>query len=66
VYLTERGWEVYETQWEAMQKLEDEWSAIVGRKKFEDFMEVLRLLASLDSKKGPAEQDEGIRKTRRR
>jgi DNA-binding MarR family transcriptional regulator len=50
VYLTRRGWEVYETQWESMQKLEAEWSAIVGRKKFEDFMDVLRKLSSLNVK----------------
>ena len=67
VYLTQRGWEVYETQWDAMQKLEDEWSAIVGRKKFKDFIEVLRLLSSLDLKKViPAEKGDGAQQRRRR
>jgi DNA-binding MarR family transcriptional regulator len=49
VYLTRRGWEVYEAQWESMQQLEAEWSAIVGRKKFEDFVDVLRQLSSLNA-----------------
>ena len=45
VYLTRRGWEVFEIQWEAMQELEAEWAAQVGQKRFDDFMEVLRELS---------------------
>ena len=45
VYLTPRGWRVFETQWEAMQKLEDEWVVKIGRKRFAVFMDVLRQIA---------------------
>ena len=48
VYLTQRGWQFYETQWAAMQQLEVEWAGIIGRKRFEEFMSVLTELASLD------------------
>jgi DNA-binding MarR family transcriptional regulator len=57
VYLTRRGREVYETQWESMQQLEAEWSAIVGPKKFENFLDVLRQLSSLDPKRGLASRE---------
>jgi DNA-binding MarR family transcriptional regulator len=47
VYLTRRGWEVYETQWASMQQLEAEWAAIIGKRKMDQFMHALRQLASL-------------------
>jgi len=49
VYLTQRGWQFFETQWSAMQQLEREWAQIVGQKRFDVFMGVLRQLSSLES-----------------
>lgn len=45
IYLTKRGWNVFETQWTAMRELEDEWAKRVGRKRFDDFLSVLRELS---------------------
>jgi len=47
IYLTKRGWDVFETQWAAMRQLEDEWSKRVGRKDFEVFLSVLRELSGV-------------------
>src|SRR5215831_1350712 len=47
IYLTKRGWEVFETQWAAMRQLEEEWSKRVGQKRFEDFLSVLRELSGV-------------------
>jgi DNA-binding MarR family transcriptional regulator len=41
VYLTKKGWTVFETQWKAMQDLEAEWSSRVGAKRFAEFLDVL-------------------------
>jgi DNA-binding MarR family transcriptional regulator len=48
VFLTRRGWRFFETQWAAMKQLEDEWSAIIGRKPFNEFLGTLRRLSSLE------------------
>ena len=45
IYLTKRGWEVFETQWAAMRQLEEEWAKRVGKKRFDDFLSVLRELS---------------------
>jgi len=45
VYLTKKGWAVFETQWNAMQKLEDEWAKKIGKKRFADFRGVLQELS---------------------
>ena len=45
IYLTKRGWDVFETQWTAMRQLEDEWAKRVGRKRFDDFLSVLQELS---------------------
>ena len=50
VYLTRKGWQVFETQWASMQQLEREWAAVIGQKRFDDFLGTLRQLASLDAK----------------
>lgn len=52
VFLTRRGWQVFETQWATLQQLEAEWAAILGKKRFNEFMSALRQLSSLDSKGG--------------
>jgi DNA-binding MarR family transcriptional regulator len=46
VFLTRRGWQVFETQWEALQALEDEWSTRLGARKFEALKNTLRQLSS--------------------
>jgi DNA-binding MarR family transcriptional regulator len=46
VFLTRRGWLLYETQWEALRKLEDEWSQTLGVRRFAAVKEALRQLAS--------------------
>jgi DNA-binding MarR family transcriptional regulator len=48
IYLTKRGWDVFETQWTAMRQLEHEWAKRVGRKRFDDFLSVLRELSETD------------------
>jgi DNA-binding MarR family transcriptional regulator len=45
VFLTRRGWQVFETHWEALRRLEDEWSDTLGTRKFRDLMDALRQLA---------------------
>jgi DNA-binding MarR family transcriptional regulator len=47
VFLTRRGWQVFETQWETLQTIENEWSAILGAKRFDELMDALRQLSSL-------------------
>ena len=49
VYLTSRGWKVFETQWQSMQQLELEWAAIIGKKRFEVFMDTLRELVLIET-----------------
>lgn len=48
IYLTARGWRFFETQWAAMKQLEDEWAAIIGKKRFAEFLGTLRRLSALD------------------
>jgi DNA-binding MarR family transcriptional regulator len=45
VYLTRRGHTVFETIFAALRDLERRWADKVGRKRFDDFIEVLRALA---------------------
>lgn len=45
VYLTQRGWQVYDAIWTAQRQLEDEWRDLLGRDRFEEFMRTLRQLA---------------------
>lgn len=52
VFLTPRGWKVFETQWATMQQLEAAWAGVLGKKKFDVFMEALRQLSSLASNEG--------------
>lgn len=46
VYLTERGWKVAQTIYEALHQLQEEWADEVGHDRFRNFMEVLRILAT--------------------
>ena len=59
VFLTRRGWQVFETQWEALRTLEDEWSATLGVRKFDDFVDALRQLSSLTSNGSNARISDG-------
>src|SRR5579871_665484 len=52
VFLTRRGWQLFETQWAAAQQVEMEWAAIIGKKRFDEFMRTLRELVSIESKTG--------------
>ena len=49
VYLTHRGWHFFETQWAAMKQLENEWAAVIGKKRFEEFLGTLRRLLTLEA-----------------
>ena len=48
VFLTRRGWQVFEIQWDALRALEGEWSTILGARKFEELKNMLRQLSSAD------------------
>lgn len=49
VYLTRRGWKVFEAIWTAQKQLHEEWAAIVGQERFEEFMKTLRQLSMIDA-----------------
>jgi DNA-binding MarR family transcriptional regulator len=51
VYLTRRGWLVFETIWATQLQLQTEWAAKLGEKRFREFMNTLRQLAGFDPKK---------------
>jgi DNA-binding MarR family transcriptional regulator len=53
VYLTRRGWQVFESQWAASQQLEAEWAAVIGKKRFNEFMRTLRELVLIEAKAAP-------------
>jgi DNA-binding MarR family transcriptional regulator len=48
VYLTRRGWLVFETIWATQLQLQKEWAAQLGEKRFGEFMNMLRQLAGFD------------------
>ena len=48
VYLTERGWKVADTIYASLRQLQERWADEVGRDRFSDFMDVLRLLSTED------------------
>ena len=48
VYLTERGWRVADTIYASLRQLQERWADEVGRERFSDFMDVLRLLSTED------------------
>ena len=48
VYLTERGWKVADTIYASLRQLQERWADEVGRERFNDFMDVLRLLSTED------------------
>lgn len=52
VYLTRRGWQVFEAIWTAQKKLQKEWTAMLGKKRFDEFMTTLRQLCEFDEKRG--------------
>jgi|SRR5947209_1121926 len=49
VFLTRRGWQICETQWTVMQDVEAELLATLGPKRFDEFMNAIRHLSSLDA-----------------
>jgi DNA-binding MarR family transcriptional regulator len=50
VYLTRRGWQVFEAIWTAQRQLQKEWAAKLGKKRFDEFMATLRQLSEFDEK----------------
>jgi DNA-binding MarR family transcriptional regulator len=50
VYLTQRGWKVFETIWITQLQLQTEWAAQLGEKRFGEFMNTLRELAGFAQK----------------
>lgn len=49
VFLTRRGWKVYEAIWTAQKRLQEEWTTILGKERFEEFMSTLRLLSMVNT-----------------
>ena len=49
VFLTRRGWEVVDTMRAAVRQVEAEWTAVLGEKRFEQFMDMLRQLSGIDT-----------------
>jgi DNA-binding MarR family transcriptional regulator len=64
IYLTGRGWRFFETQWAAMKQLEDEWAAVIGKKRFEEFLGILRRLSALEVPPSGLARDTGVRPQR--
>src|SRR5437660_980017 len=56
VYLTPRGWLVFETIYTAQQQLELEWATFLGKKRFSEFKSALRQISPVNSKNGPPAQ----------
>jgi DNA-binding MarR family transcriptional regulator len=52
VYLTRRGWQVFEAIWTAQKQLQKEWAATLGKKRLDEFMRTLRQLCEYDEKFG--------------
>ena len=50
VFLTRRGWQVVETIRAAVKEVELEWAAILGQKRFDELIEMLQQLLSMDAK----------------
>jgi DNA-binding MarR family transcriptional regulator len=50
VYLTRRGWMVFETLWVTQLQLQADWAAQLGEERFGKFMNMLRQLAGFDPK----------------
>lgn len=48
VFLTRRGWQMFETQWASMHRLETEWAGIIGQSRFDEFMRTLRQLVAIE------------------
>jgi DNA-binding MarR family transcriptional regulator len=46
IYLTKRGHRLMDTIYTSVQQLQEEWARKVGRKRFDDFMDVLRMLSA--------------------
>lgn len=47
VFLTRRGWQAVETIRAAVKEVEAEWAAVLGQKRFDELIEMLRQLSSI-------------------
>ena len=50
VYMTRRGWLVFDAIWTAQRQVEGEWAALLGKRRFDEFMSVLRQLSVTERK----------------
>jgi DNA-binding MarR family transcriptional regulator len=50
VFLTRRGWQAVETIRAAVKEVEAEWAAVLGQKRFDELIEMLQQLSSIDAK----------------
>lgn len=50
VFLTRRGWQVVETARAAVKEVEVEWATVLGQKRFDELIDMLRQLSSIDAK----------------
>jgi DNA-binding MarR family transcriptional regulator len=48
IYLTRRGWLVFETIWKAQIQLQKDWEKMLGKKRFDEFMKTLRQLSGVE------------------
>jgi DNA-binding MarR family transcriptional regulator len=48
IYLTRRGWQVFETIWRAQIQLGKDWEKQLGKKRFDEFMKTLRELSGVE------------------
>jgi DNA-binding MarR family transcriptional regulator len=63
VYLTRRGWVVFETIWTTQLQLQADWAAQLGEKRFGEFMNMLRELAGFDPKNLATKPAQPVRKS---
>ena len=49
MFLTRRGWQVVETIRAAVKEVEVEWAVVLGQKRFDEFIEMLRQLSTIDA-----------------
>jgi DNA-binding MarR family transcriptional regulator len=48
IYMTRRGWLVFETIWKAQIQLQKDWEKMLGKKRFDEFMKTLRQLSGVE------------------
>src|SRR5262245_24937142 len=54
VFLTSRGWQLREAILKAVSEVEAEWASILGQQRFNEFVNTLRQLSSIEEVAGPS------------